>query len=190
MGVEVIGVHRPWAFPTAPPPAYTHIPVTPASLPPPPGLPVFSGSPPRPSLSSTHVSGKKQSQPNCTPAPRLPAKQPRIKESPKTDALCADEEDDCSAASLLQKYPEHSEKPAGKRLCKTKHLIPQEPRRSLPLPGDYYVDNADGKVTPGPLPPPACQSSLLGTRPTPQPSPPSRPLPTNVNRKQSAFLWW
>ena len=60
--------------------------------------------------------------------------------------LCTDEEEDCQAASLLQRYPDNSEKPSGKRLCKTKHLIPQEPRRSLPLPGDYYVENADGKV--------------------------------------------
>nr|XP_004665798.2 BCL-6 corepressor isoform X1 [Jaculus jaculus]XP_044996035.1 BCL-6 corepressor isoform X1 [Jaculus jaculus]XP_044996036.1 BCL-6 corepressor isoform X1 [Jaculus jaculus]XP_044996037.1 BCL-6 corepressor isoform X1 [Jaculus jaculus]XP_044996038.1 BCL-6 corepressor isoform X1 [Jaculus jaculus]XP_044996039.1 BCL-6 corepressor isoform X1 [Jaculus jaculus]XP_044996040.1 BCL-6 corepressor isoform X1 [Jaculus jaculus] len=111
------------------------------------GLPVFSGSPPMKSLSSTNASGKKQTQPSCTPASRLPAKQQKIKESQKTDALCTDEEEDCQAASLLQKYTDNSEKPSGKRLCKTKHLIPQEPRRALPLTGEYYVENTDGKVT-------------------------------------------
>ncbi|XP_045716416.1 BCL-6 corepressor isoform X3 [Phyllostomus hastatus] len=111
------------------------------------GLPVFSGSPPMKSLSSTNASGKKQTQPSCTPASRPPAKHQKIKESQKTDVLCTDEEEDCHAASLLQKYTDNSEKPSGKRLCKTKHLIPQEPRRGLSLTGDYYVENADGKVT-------------------------------------------
>ncbi|EPY73284.1 hypothetical protein CB1_018864001 [Camelus ferus] len=97
------------------------------------------------SLSSTNASGKKQAQPSCTPASRLPAKQQKIKESQKTDVLCRDEEEDCQATSLLQKYTDNSEKPSGKRLCKTKHLIPQEPRRGLSLTGDYYVENADGK---------------------------------------------
>ncbi|XP_014384361.1 PREDICTED: LOW QUALITY PROTEIN: BCL-6 corepressor [Myotis brandtii] len=110
------------------------------------GLPVFAASPPMKGLSSPNASGKKQTQPSCTPASRPPAKHPKIKENPKTDVLCTDEEEDCQAA-LLQKYTDGGEKPSGKRLCKTKHLIPQEPRRSLPLPGDYYVDNADGKVT-------------------------------------------
>ncbi|KAM5289522.1 BCL-6 corepressor isoform 3-T8 [Glossophaga mutica] len=111
------------------------------------GLPVFSGSPPMKSLSSTNASSKKQTQPSCTPASRPPAKHQKIKESQKTDVLCTDEEEDCQAASLLQKYTDNSEKPSGKRLCKTKHLIPQEPRRGLSLTGDYYVENADGKVT-------------------------------------------
>ncbi|XP_032705785.1 BCL-6 corepressor isoform X9 [Lontra canadensis] len=111
------------------------------------GLPVFSGSPPMKSLSSTNASGKKQTQPSCTPASRPPAKQQKIKESQKTDVLCTDEEEDCQAASLLQKFTDNSEKPSGKRLCKTKHLIPQEPRQGLPLAGDYYVENTDGKVT-------------------------------------------
>lgn len=104
---------------------------------------MFAASPPMKGLSSPNASGKKQTQPSCTPASRPPAKHPKIKENPKTDVLCPDEEEDCQAA-LLQKYTD-GEKPSGKRLCKTKHLIPQEPRR-LPLPGDYYVDNADGKV--------------------------------------------
>lgn len=112
---------------------------------------MFAASPPMKGLSSPNASGKKQTQPSCTPASRPPAKQPKIKENPKTDVLCTDEEEDCQAA-LLQKYTDGGEKPSGKRLCKTKHLIPQEPRRSLPLPGDYYVDNADGKVRPPPAP--------------------------------------
>ncbi|KAL1766098.1 BCL-6 corepressor isoform X1 [Sigmodon hispidus] len=113
------------------------------------GLPVFSGSPPMKSLSSTNASGKKQTQPSCTPASRLPAKQQKIKESQKTDVLCTDEEEDCQAASPLQKYIDKSEKPSGKRLCKTKHLIPQEPRRSLPITitGEYYVESTDSKMT-------------------------------------------
>lgn len=112
---------------------------------------MFSGSPPMKSLSSTNASGKKQTQPSCTPASRPPAKQQKIKESQKTDVLCTDEEEDCQAASLLQKYTDNSEKPSGKRLCKTKHLIPQEPRQGLSLTGDYYVENADGKVPLAPL---------------------------------------
>ncbi|XP_048191521.1 BCL-6 corepressor isoform X3 [Perognathus longimembris pacificus] len=111
------------------------------------GLPVFSASPPIKSLSSTNASGKKQTQPSCTPASRPPAKQQKIKESQKTDVLCTDEEEDYQAASLLQKYTDNGEKPSGKRLCKTKHLVPQESRRSLPIPGEYYVENTDGKVT-------------------------------------------
>ncbi|XP_036030398.1 BCL-6 corepressor isoform X2 [Onychomys torridus] len=111
------------------------------------GLPVFSGSPPMKSLSSTNASGKKQTQPSCTPASRLPAKQQKIKESQKTDVLCTDEEEDCQAASPLQKYTDNSEKPSGKRLCKTKHLTPQEPRRSLPITGEYYVESTDSKMT-------------------------------------------
>ncbi|CAH6779659.1 BCL-6 corepressor isoform X2 [Phodopus roborovskii] len=111
------------------------------------GLPVFSGSPPMKSLSSTNASGKKQTQPSCTPASRLPAKQQKIKESQKTDVLCTDEEEDCQAASPLQKYTDNIEKPSGKRLCKTKHLIPQESRRGLPITGDYYVESTDSKMT-------------------------------------------
>ncbi|VFV37469.1 bcl-6 corepressor isoform 2 [Lynx pardinus] len=99
------------------------------------------------SLSSTNASGKKQPPPSCAPASRPPAKQQKIKESQKTDVLCTDEEEDCQAASLLQKYTDNSEKPSGKRLCKTKHLIPPEPRQGLSLTGDYYVENTDGKVT-------------------------------------------
>uniref|UniRef100_A0A8C5ZD34 BCL6 corepressor n=1 Tax=Marmota marmota marmota TaxID=9994 RepID=A0A8C5ZD34_MARMA len=45
------------------------------------GLPVFSGSPPMKSLSSSNASGRKQTQPSCTPASRPPAKQQKIKDS-------------------------------------------------------------------------------------------------------------
>lgn len=107
------------------------------------------------SFSSTNASGKKQTQPSCTPASRPSAKQQKIKENQKTDVPCTDEEEDCQAASLLQKYTDSGEKPSGKRLCKTKHLIPQEPRRGGALPGDYYVENTDGKVPPTPPPPTA-----------------------------------
>ncbi|PNI12603.1 BCOR isoform 7, partial [Pan troglodytes] len=127
----------------------------------------------------------------------------------KTDVLCADEEEDCQAASLLQKYTDNSEKPSGKRLCKTKHLIPQESRRGLPLTGEYYVENADGKVTvrrfrkrPEPssdydLSPakqepkpfdrlqqllPASQSTQLPCSSSPQETTQSRPMPPEARR--------
>lgn len=123
------------------------------------------------SLSSTNASGKKQTQPSCTPASRLPAKQQKIKESQKTDVLCTEEEEDCQAASPLQKYTDNSEKPSGKRLCKTKHLIPQESRRGLPITGDYYVESTDSKVSSAPLPLCACFSwtklPFSGTSPPP-----------------------
>lgn len=131
------------------------------------------------SLSSTNASGKKQTQPSCTPASRPPAKHQKIKESQKTDVLCTDEEEDCQAASLLQKYTDNSEKPSGKRLCKTKHLIPQEPRRGLSLTGDYYVENADGKVPLGLGTSCLPAALLLGTKlsfswtPPPNVTPPS-----------------
>ncbi|XP_058147765.1 BCL-6 corepressor isoform X5 [Dasypus novemcinctus] len=173
------------------------------------GLPVFSSSPPMKNLSSTNANGKKQTQPSCTPASRLPAKQQKIKESQKTDVLCTDEEGDCQPASLLQKYTENGEKPPGKRLCKTKHLIPQESRTGLSLTGDYYVENADGKVTvrrfrkrPEPssdydLSPakpdqkpfdrlqqllPTSQSSQLPRSSSPQETTQSRPMPPEARR--------
>ncbi|XP_077891091.1 BCL-6 corepressor isoform X3 [Ictidomys tridecemlineatus] len=172
------------------------------------GLPVFSGSPPMKSLSSSNASGRKQTQPSCTPASRPPAKQQKIKESQKTDVPSADEADG-QAAALLHKDPENSEKPSGKRLCKTKHLIPQEPRRSSALTGDYYVDNSDGKVTvrrvrkrpeptsdydlspakqePKPLDRlqqllPAPQSTQLPRASSPQETTQSRPMPPEARR--------
>lgn len=110
------------------------------------------------SLSSTNASGKKQTQPSCTPASRPPAKQQKIKESQKTDVLCTEEDEDCRAASPLQKYTDNIEKPSGKRLCKTKHLIPQDSRRSVQITGEYYVENTDTKVPCAPLSPRACFS--------------------------------
>ncbi|KAI6050134.1 BCL-6 corepressor isoform X6 [Marmota monax] len=172
------------------------------------GLPVFSGSPPMKSLSSSNSSGRKQTQPSCTPASRPPAKQQKIKDSQKTDVPSADEADG-QAAALLHKDPENSEKPSGKRLCKTKHLIPQEPRRSSALTGDYYVDNSDGKVTvrrvrkrpeptsdydlspakqePKPLDRlqqllPAPQSTQLPRASSPQETTQSRPMPPEARR--------
>ncbi|XP_055455549.1 BCL-6 corepressor isoform X3 [Psammomys obesus] len=173
------------------------------------GLPVFSVSPPMKSVSSTNASGKKQTQPSCTPASRLPAKQQKIKESQKTDVLCADEEEDCRAASPLQKYPDNSEKPSGKRLCKTKHLIPQESRRGLPITGDYYLESTDSKMTvrrfrkrpepsadydlsparqePKPLDRlqqllPASQATQLPRSSSPQETTQSRPMPPEARR--------
>ncbi|XP_075395817.1 BCL-6 corepressor isoform X2 [Tenrec ecaudatus] len=172
------------------------------------GLPPFPGSPPMKSPSSSNINGKKQTQPSCIPASRPPAKQQKIKESQKTDVLCAEEDEDHQAASLLQKY-DASEKPSGKRLCKTKHLMPQEPRRSLPLTGDYYVENTDGKVTvrrfrkrPEPTPEydlspakpeqkpfdrlqqflPASQSTQLPCSTSPQETTQSRPMPPEARR--------
>ncbi|XP_077001954.1 BCL-6 corepressor isoform X6 [Tamandua tetradactyla] len=171
------------------------------------GLPVFSGSPSMKGLSSTNANGKKQTQPSCTPASRLPAKQQKIKESQKTDVLCADEDGERQPASLLQKYTDSSEKPSGKRLCKTKHC--HESRTGLSLTGDYYVENADGKVTvrrfrkrPEPssdydLSPakadqkpfdrlqqllPASQSSQLPRAASPQETTQSRPMPPEARR--------
>ncbi|XP_074156930.1 BCL-6 corepressor isoform X2 [Sminthopsis crassicaudata] len=111
------------------------------------GLPVFPVSPHMKSLSSTNANGKRQTQPSCTPASRLAAKQQKIKESRKTDVLCTDEEEDFQPASLLQKYTD-CEKPSGKRQCKTKHLTPQERRRRSSLTGDDTTDieNSEDKV--------------------------------------------
>uniref|UniRef100_A0A8C3QM57 BCL6 corepressor n=1 Tax=Cyanoderma ruficeps TaxID=181631 RepID=A0A8C3QM57_9PASS len=112
------------------------------------GLPVFPVSPHMKSLSSTNANSKRQTQPSCTPASRLAAKQQKIKESRKTDGLYTDEEEDFQHASLLPKYSE-CEKPSGKRQCKTKHLALQERRRRSSLTGDDTTDieNAEDKVT-------------------------------------------
>uniref|UniRef100_A0A8C8ZJ17 BCL-6 corepressor n=1 Tax=Prolemur simus TaxID=1328070 RepID=A0A8C8ZJ17_PROSS len=172
------------------------------------GLPVFSCSLPTKSLSSTSASSKEQTQPNSLPALRPPAKQQKIKESLKTDVPCTGEEG-WQAPSLLEKCTDKSEKPSGKRLCKTKHLIPQEPRQGLSLTQDYYMENADGKVTvqrfrkwPEPsldcvLPPakqepkpfdhlqqfpPASQSPQLPCSSYPQETIQSRPMPLGARR--------
>lgn len=105
-------------------------------------------SPPVKSLSSTNANSKRQTQPSCTPASRLAAKQQKIKEIRNTDVLCTDEEEDFQATSLLQRYSE-CEKPSGKRQCKTKHLALQERRRRSSLTGDDTTDieNAEDKVS-------------------------------------------
>ncbi|XP_073214584.1 BCL-6 corepressor isoform X8 [Lepidochelys kempii] len=112
------------------------------------GLPLFMVSPPVKSLSSTNANSKRQTQPSCTPASRLAAKQQKIKEIQNTDVLCTDEEEDFQATSLLQRDSE-CEKPSGKRQCKTKHLALQERRRRSSLTGDDTTDieNAEDKVT-------------------------------------------
>ncbi|XP_075769354.1 BCL-6 corepressor isoform X6 [Pelodiscus sinensis] len=111
------------------------------------GLPLFMVSPPPKSLSSTNANSKRQTQPNCTPASRLAAKQQKIKEIRNTDVPCTDEEEDFQASSLLQRY--ECEKPSGKRQCKTKHLALQERRRRSSLTADDTTDieNTEDKVT-------------------------------------------
>ncbi|XP_075052526.1 BCL-6 corepressor isoform X2 [Mixophyes fleayi] len=94
-------------------------------------------------------SGKRQSQPNPTPAPRLTAKQQKIREGRKAFVPCTDEEGGLQVTSLLEDYTE-CEKPSGKRQCKTKHMTPQERRRKrLLLAGDDCMDigNAEEKVS-------------------------------------------
>lgn len=103
------------------------------------GLPIFSTALPVKSLLSTGI---------CTPpASSLHSKLQKIKESQKTHVLCTDEKDG-QAASVLQKYTKNTEKPSGKRLCKTKHLISHESRQDLVVPADNSVDYDDDKVFP------------------------------------------
>lgn len=112
-------------FPHRVTPAFLPTPCPSLAAPPHPdlGLPVFSGSPPMRSFSSTNLTGRKQSQPSCTAGSRLPAKQQKIKESQKTDVLCTDEGGlpGCLPAAEI---PDNSEKPSGKRLCKTQAFDP------------------------------------------------------------------
>lgn len=103
------------------------------------GILLFPPSPHMKNLSSTNINSKRQTQPSCTPASRLAAKQQKIKENWKTEVLCTDEEEDFRAAPLLQKHGE-CEKPPGKRQCKTKHLALQERRRRSSLTGDDITD--------------------------------------------------
>ncbi|XP_063811653.1 BCL-6 corepressor isoform X2 [Pseudophryne corroboree] len=94
-------------------------------------------------------SSKRQSQPNPTPAPRLTAKQQKIRDGRKTCVPCTEEERALQVTSLLEEYTE-CEKPSGKRQCKTKHMTPQERRRKrLFLGGDDSMDikSAEEKVT-------------------------------------------
>ncbi|XP_044858654.1 BCL-6 corepressor isoform X4 [Mauremys mutica] len=135
------------------------------------GLPLFMVSPPAKSLSSTNANSKRQTQPSCTPASRLAAKQQKIKESRNTDVLCTDEEEDFQATSLLQRYSE-CEKPSGKRQCKTKHLALQERRRRSSLTGDDTTDIENAEDKP----------SQLQIASTPQETTPSRPMPPEARR--------
>ncbi|KAM9171518.1 BCL-6 corepressor isoform 5-T8 [Pangshura tecta] len=135
------------------------------------GLPLFMVSPSSKSLSSTNANSKRQTQPSCTPASRLVAKQQKIKESQNTDVLCTDEEEDFQATSLLQRYSE-CEKPSGKRQCKTKHLALQERRRRSSLTGDDTTDIENAEDKP----------SQLQIASTPQETTPSRPMPPEARR--------
>ncbi|XP_069802125.1 BCL-6 corepressor isoform X2 [Dendropsophus ebraccatus] len=122
---------------------------------------------------STHTKGftlgcpssKRQSQTNLSPAPRLAAKQQKIREGRKAYVPCTDEEGSLQVASLPEDYTEY-EKPSGKRQFKTKHMTPLERKRKRLLAGDDSMDNgsADEKV------------SLKGYRKQNEFSPDSSPL--------------
>ncbi|XP_053161375.1 BCL-6 corepressor isoform X4 [Hemicordylus capensis] len=135
------------------------------------GIPLFPASPHMKNLSSTNINSKRQTQPSCTPASRLTAKQQKIKENWKTDVLGTDEEEDFQAVSLLQKHSE-CEKPSGKRQCKTKHLALQERRRRSSLTGDDITDIESSEEKP----------SQLQIASTPQETTPSRPMPPEARR--------
>uniref|UniRef100_A0A6I8PJJ0 BCL6 corepressor n=1 Tax=Ornithorhynchus anatinus TaxID=9258 RepID=A0A6I8PJJ0_ORNAN len=168
------------------------------------GLPAFPLPPLTKTLPPASAGGKRQSQPGPTPASRPPAKQQKIRESRKTDVPCTDEEDDFQPASLLQKFGD-CEKPAGKRQCKTKHLMLQERRRRTSLTGDDSpeAENPEDKVTvtrrfrKRPEPASDCDSSPAklpeqkpadrppptpGFLPAPQPPPASPPRETTPTR--------
>ncbi|XP_048073547.1 BCL-6 corepressor-like [Ursus arctos] len=104
------------------------------------GFPICSTTLPIKSLSSVSTS--------TIPTSRSLSKKLKIKETQKTHVLCTDEKDH-QAASMLQRYTKNSEKPSGKRVCKTKHLISHKTRQGLSVPGDCSVENADGKVNIG-----------------------------------------
>ncbi|KAG8508752.1 LOW QUALITY PROTEIN: BCL-6 corepressor, partial [Galemys pyrenaicus] len=123
-----------------------------------PGFHVFSSSPPMKNLLSSTTSDKKMTHPSFMSALKLDTKQKKIKESHQTDIIITDKEGDCQSASLLQKNTESCEKPSGKRLCKTKHLISQENRQELSMTVNYYMENADGKLLHSRSPPEATQS--------------------------------
>ncbi|KAM4796560.1 BCL-6 corepressor isoform 2-T2 [Rhinophrynus dorsalis] len=95
-------------------------------------------------------SGKRQVQANSTPAaPRLAAKQLKIRDGRKAYVQSPDEEGGLQVASLPEDYTE-CEKPSGKRQCKTKHMTPQERRRKgLSLTGGDSIDvgSTDEKVS-------------------------------------------
>ncbi|XP_066456041.1 BCL-6 corepressor isoform X2 [Eleutherodactylus coqui] len=93
-------------------------------------------------------SSKRQSQTNPTLAPRLAAKQQKIREGRKAYVPCTDEEGSLQVASLPEDYTEY-EKPSGKRQFKTKHMTPLERKKKRLLAGDDSVENgsADEKVS-------------------------------------------
>ncbi|XP_072283295.1 BCL-6 corepressor isoform X2 [Pyxicephalus adspersus] len=91
---------------------------------------------------------KRQSQPNPTPAPRLVAKQQKIREGRKAYVQCTDEEGALQVTSLPEDYTE-CEKPSGKRQCKTKHMTPQERKRKrllLAVDDSMDIGSTDEKV--------------------------------------------
>lgn len=116
-----------------------------------PFIPFFPDVP-----ASPHVKGfppgcpssKRQSQPNPIPAPRLAAKQQKIREGRKAYVPCTDEEGGLQVTSLPEDYTE-CEKPPGKRQCKTKHMTPQERKRKrllLAVDDSMDIGSTDEKV--------------------------------------------
>uniref|UniRef100_A0A8C6AG87 BCL-6 corepressor PCGF1 binding domain-containing protein n=1 Tax=Monodon monoceros TaxID=40151 RepID=A0A8C6AG87_MONMO len=105
-------------------------------------FPVSSSSVPTKRLLSTIAGNQMQTQPSCTSGLMMHTKQQRIKQSHKPGVLHRDDQEDCQGAMLLQKYTNGTEKTSGKRLCKTKHLIPQGPRRCTSLKSDS-ADSGD-----------------------------------------------
>ncbi|KAM4044927.1 BCL-6 corepressor isoform 2-T5 [Anomaloglossus baeobatrachus] len=93
-------------------------------------------------------SSKRQSQTHPTPAPRLAAKQQKIREGRKAYVQCTDEEGSLQVASLPEDYTD-CEKPSGKRQFKTKHMTPLERKRRSLLARDDSMENgsADEKVS-------------------------------------------
>ncbi|XP_075395966.1 LOW QUALITY PROTEIN: BCL-6 corepressor-like [Tenrec ecaudatus] len=111
------------------------------------GSPIFSDSMPMENLSSTSTNDKMETQPSFMLASMSPAKQQKTKEIQKIDVMCTGENRECQASSVLQKYPDMIKKPSGKRLCKTKHLMPQESRLESSQTGDKYLDTSNDKMT-------------------------------------------
>ncbi|CAI9598257.1 unnamed protein product [Staurois parvus] len=96
-------------------------------------------------------SSKRQSQPNPAPAPRLAAKQQKIREGRKAYVSCTDEEGGLQVTSLPEDDTEceKPEKPPGKRQCKTKHMTQQERKRKrllLAVDDSMDIGSTDEKV--------------------------------------------
>ncbi|XP_063306177.1 BCL-6 corepressor isoform X1 [Pelobates fuscus] len=91
-------------------------------------------------FSSSCPGSKRHSLPSSTTAPRLAAKQQKIREGRKAYVQCAHEEGGLQVTALPEDYNDH-EKPSGKRQCKTKHMTPQERRKKRLSPtGDDCMD--------------------------------------------------